>query len=106
MFEGLWNRIKNWWNRQPEIIVYQPIQINSNPEPIPFEVNIQGQKTKGLILRIDETPRVISKRGDSFQISIRKNWVQYLPPSLPSFLIQVQDKIGIVFMPEEGEKTG
>jgi hypothetical protein len=93
-------KLKELWNKQPDIIVFQPLKLNENPDPIPFEVLIQGKKTCGFILRQDEEARVLSQRGTSTGITVPSKWTGYVSQKLKPYLIQVQNKIGIVFMPE------
>jgi hypothetical protein len=97
----IYERLKKAYKKSPEVIVFQPVRIRDDPEPIAFETLVQNAKLKGFILRHDEPSRVIGKRGNSFEISIPAKWVKSLNPSLKPFLIQIHKTICIAFVPEE-----
>ena len=99
--ENLLDRFKRWYRRQPEVVVFQPIKIDKTPQPVPFEVRLEHRKVKGFILRQDEDSRALSPRGSSMHVSVPSKWVELLPSELKPFLVQVQNHVGIAYLPQE-----
>lgn len=98
------DRLKKWYRGQPEIIVYQPIKVERTPQPTPFQLILEDKRVKGFILRKDESARKLSKRGDSFEVSVPKSWVTHFKGKLKPFLIQVQNSLGICYMEAENDE--
>jgi len=91
--KGIVKKIKTLWDRQPEIIIYQPLP-KISPEPEPFEL-------KGHIIRSDDSARKITKSGNSYHVTFPPEWLQVLNVNIEySALFHAQGKVGLIFVCE------
>ena len=98
------------WDEQPDIKLFYPINIEVNPQPIPFEVAMREKSHPGFLLRTphdlreDNRLRTLSTIAHTNYASIPAEWASHLKPPFEAFLFQIQDRLGIAFLgqPQEG----
>jgi len=98
-------KIKEWWNRQPDIIVYQPLKLDKNPHPIPFKATVEGKHIKGFVLRQDDELRKVCVHGRSNILSIPHEWLAFKDfPEVfnETVLIQEGNELGIYYHKKGG----
>jgi hypothetical protein len=92
--------VKKKWREQPEVRIWKPIRIDTNPEPVPFAILINDQTINCAFLRQEKEPRHLGKRGpNSRELTVPIAWCPNLESELMPFLVQVGDSLGVLYLP-------
>jgi hypothetical protein len=87
--------MERFWKGDITVETWTPIKFE-DPDPKDFCL-------KGRILRVDSEPRIISKRGGCFQVSINSSWIQHLPRQVKGHFFQTPKYRGIIFIGPDAE---